>query len=193
MNHMFGGASDVSKLWIHNSGEWVLSDVKLVGHDQAKDITVLAPTNSLLWPIPQVDYVGTGAVRHGQEVYALGYAAKYSYSASAGLQLWGQALTVSRGIAATIYPDTNGRNSIDIDTHGTVGLSGGLAISQSLGSNNWAILGTVVGMQSMLAPLSGGGITEWPAGFSSVSDIKVAMSLIERNPVGLPITPGVGT
>ena len=182
--HHVVGANDISEAMIVASrqGQPRRLAVRYVGHDQQKDITVVAPTFASVkrrWTVES----GDAGVAHGQDVVCLGYAHGLLFSEEVFNINGFPPPLCTRGIVA--FRD-QANDFFLIDRHTAGGMSGGMVAYRHVETLEWRILGIIVGATYEERDIEGKRVC-WPSGFTKVVGMRTIHGIIDSNPVGCPI------
>lgn len=185
--HIVEGATEAFVLEIFHDGMWKTLPVKLVGHAEHADLSVLAAGDCLTGRDMAVAPDSNG-LAYSQDVYFLGFPH----------DLFGELGPVNNGYpvpfvkkAIVSMLDSESQPIIILDGINNEGFSGGPAVFQPPGSRTWQIAGVVSSYLAMPeAVYSREGETELHhlanTGLIYVAPIGHAVRVIEANPIGCP-------
>lgn len=172
-------------------GNWVDVQFKLVGHSEKEnDISVLSSATFLKGSVP-VSTSMDGIIL-GQQVYFLGYPyGRQMDAVNLGEQLGSYPYPyVKSGVISSMQKD----GKIFVDGHNNPGFSGGPVVFAVNGdTKKLRIAGVVSSYPTYLEPVvdvdgnEKGLFIKNNPGILIANDIRFALELIDRNPIGLPI------
>lgn len=193
----------IDALHIFWDGNWQPLPVGLVGHCEGEtDISVLY-TNQDLPKMLYPEGSGLGIepdLKLGEEVFFYGFPHGWSTPLSSGR---GHVPLVKRGIVSGFFgaPLGSGEESLLIDGHNNPGFSGGPVVSVRNGQ--YKVAGVIAGYrysyQEVYGTDSSGRVDESiivgylpeNTGVVVAHNIKPALDMIEKNPIGLPLSQSV--
>jgi S1-C subfamily serine protease len=185
--HIFEGAGGEFDLEIFHDNGWKRLSVKLTGHSQLGDISVMSAQNLLTSSELKAE-PSSADMQYGQDVYFLGFP----------LGLFGDFLEVNSGYplpfvkkATLSMPNSLKSNVIYLDGINNVGFSGGpVAFSVAGKPDVWRIAGVVSGYlahQEVVTHQNAdiGLRYEANTGLIEATPIKCALDVIKANPNGI--------
>lgn len=191
--HVINGFAG-GKLNILHSSKWLLAKFDVVGVAAGEiDVAVLAPAQQLspAHPMP----AGTSSMILGQSVYFLGFPYGLRYDAPESINNGFPLPLVKGGVLSTI-PTPDGK--ILVDGHNNPGFSGGPVVFIPKGlppgrNSEFCVAGVVAAYPAASEPVydRDNRATELfiknNPGILIAYDIRYAIDLIERNPIGFPV------
>lgn len=187
--HIVEAIHDDDIVLIAQEGDWRTLPVQLVGHGAEDiDITVLAP---------QVQFGGSSSlgltakgILYAEDIYFLGFPFSLSIDAMSVPENGGFPLPLVK--KAVLSGNHVKNHPILLDGHNNPGFSGGPAV-RGWTNNQQVVIGVISGYQALTQHVRDKDDKETSytytlnTGIIRVHDIKHALALIEKNPIGLPI------
>ncbi len=171
-------------LLIAHEGQPKLFPVRVVGHDQEKDISVVASTFPHVTRDIHLQSGETGFCL-GQDVVCLGYAHGLLANDEVAIHAGHPDPLCTRGSIA--FADMS-EDSFLVDRHAAGGMSGGMVAYRHIETHEWQMLGIVIGSTYEEREVNNQRVL-WPSGFTRVAGVRSIRKIIESNPVGCPIKP----